>query len=128
MADANVASRPGLCAIEVVPPDVPVHLVPVIEALLSGQTDEAACKTLGISGRTFSRRVAEVLNHLNVATRFQAGAELVRRASVHRDSRALTIAPGAEPDDRSTNAAQLPSPSVRLSGQNGTADLAHVRD
>jgi hypothetical protein len=103
VAEANSASSPGSCVGEVVPPDVPVHLVPVIEALLSGQTDEAACKRLGISGRTFSRRVAEVLNHLNVATRFQAGAELVRRASVQRDSRAFPMAPGAESDARSTS-------------------------
>jgi DNA-binding NarL/FixJ family response regulator len=61
------------------PPDTPGYLLPIVEALLSGQTDEAACRSLGISPRTFSRRVAELLGHLNVTTRFQGGAELVLR-------------------------------------------------
>jgi hypothetical protein len=64
---------------ELLPPGAPGYLIPIVEALLSGQTDEAASKRLGISPRTFSRRVAELLDHLNVATRFQGGVELVRR-------------------------------------------------
>jgi hypothetical protein len=64
---------------ELLPPGAPGYLIPIVEALLSGQTDEAASKRLGISPRTFSRRVAELLDHLNAATRFQGGVELVRR-------------------------------------------------
>jgi hypothetical protein len=64
---------------EMLPPDTPAYLVPIIEALLSGQTDEAACRRLGISPRTFSRRVAELLDFLKATTRFQGGAELMRR-------------------------------------------------
>ena len=71
--------RFGRSVQEMLPPDAPGYLLPIVEALLSGQTDEAACRSLGISPRTFSRRVAELLGHLNVTTRFQGGAELVRR-------------------------------------------------
>jgi hypothetical protein len=71
--------RSGRRVQEMLPPDAPGYLLPIVEALLSGQTDEAACRSLGISPRTFSRRVAELLGHLNVTTRFQGGAELVRR-------------------------------------------------
>lgn len=59
--------------------ELPSSLVPIVEALLSGQTDETASRRLGISPRTYSRRVAELLEFLNVSTRFQGGAELVRR-------------------------------------------------
>jgi hypothetical protein len=72
-------SRSGRRIQEMLPPDIPGYLVPIVEALISGQTDEAACRRLGISPRTFSRRVAEFLDYLNVTTRFQAGAALVRR-------------------------------------------------
>src|SRR4051812_20286465 len=59
--------------------DLPRYLIPIVEALLSGQTDETASRKLGISPRTYSRRVAELLEHLEVSTRFQGGAELVLR-------------------------------------------------
>jgi hypothetical protein len=72
-------SRSGLGIQEMLPPDTPAYLVPIVEALLSGQTDEAACRRLGISPRTFSRRVAELLDHLKATTRFQGGVELMRR-------------------------------------------------
>ncbi|MGP4022504.1 hypothetical protein [Actinomadura sp. 3N407] len=75
--------RFGRSAQEMLPREIPDHLLPVVEALLSAQTDEAARRTLGLSPRTFSRRVAELLGHLNAATRFQGGAELARRS--HRD-------------------------------------------
>lgn len=75
--------RSGRPAQEMLPRDIPDHLLPVVEALLSAQTDEAARRMLGLSPRTFSRRVAELLGHLNAATRFQGGAELARRS--HRD-------------------------------------------
>ncbi|MGK3943981.1 hypothetical protein ABK046_36830 [Streptomyces caeruleatus] len=59
--------------------DMPRYLIPIVEALLSGQTDETVSRKLGISPRTYSRRVAELLEHLEVSTRFQGGAELIRR-------------------------------------------------
>ncbi|XRQ08788.1 hypothetical protein ACN3XK_71870 [Actinomadura welshii] len=69
------------------PDDIPDHLLPIAKVLLTAQTDEEARRTLGLSSRTFSRRVAELLNHLNVATRFQGGVELARRACrVHAHS------------------------------------------
>lgn len=59
--------------------DLTRHLIPIVKALLSGQTDETASRKLGISPRTYSRRVAELLEYLQVSTRFQGGAELIRR-------------------------------------------------
>jgi DNA-binding NarL/FixJ family response regulator len=47
--------------------------------LLSGATDNAASHRLNMSARTFSRRVAELLDVLGVQTRFQAGFEIARR-------------------------------------------------
>jgi hypothetical protein len=52
---------------------VPVHLRPVLGALLSGATDAAASHQLNVSPRTFSRRLAELLEHFGAQTRFQAG-------------------------------------------------------
>ncbi|WP_228989066.1 BTAD domain-containing putative transcriptional regulator [Streptomyces sp. DH8] len=53
----------------------PAHLEPILEQLLIGATDTTASRRLGLSSRTFSRRVSELLDYLGVATRFQAGAE-----------------------------------------------------
>ncbi|QGV82796.1 DNA-binding response regulator [Streptomyces ficellus] len=58
---------------------LPAHLRPVLEALLAGLTDETAAARLGISGRTYSRRVGELLAALGTTSRFRAGAEAVRR-------------------------------------------------
>ena len=72
---------------------VPVHLRPVLAALLSGATDVAASHRLNVSPRTFSRRVAELLDHLGVQTRFQAGIEVSSmswRARIHHHN-GLTI-------------------------------------
>lgn len=55
---------------------IPAHLVPVISALLSGATDVTASQYLNYSPRTFSRRVSELLEYLDVQTRFQAGVRL----------------------------------------------------
>ncbi|MER5501435.1 MULTISPECIES: hypothetical protein [unclassified Streptomyces] len=71
--------------------DLPRYLSPVVEALLSGQTDETASRRLGISPRTYSRRVAELLEHLEVSTRFQGGAELIRRCQPGCPHRKVTI-------------------------------------
>ncbi|MFF8973978.1 DNA-binding response regulator [Streptomyces sp. NPDC014995] len=45
----------------------------VLRALGSGATDEAAARELGMSLRTYRRRVAELLAGLGAASRFQAG-------------------------------------------------------
>ncbi|WP_244181658.1 hypothetical protein [Streptomyces curacoi] len=45
----------------------------VLRALGSGATDEAAARDLGMSLRTYRRRVAELLATLEAASRFQAG-------------------------------------------------------
>ncbi|MEU7283390.1 DNA-binding response regulator [Streptomyces sp. NPDC045431] len=58
---------------------LPPHLRPVLEALLAGLTDETAAARLGISGRTYSRRVGELLAALGTTSRFRAGAEAARR-------------------------------------------------
>jgi hypothetical protein len=61
------------------PGALPTHLRPVLEALLAGLTDETAAARLGISGRTYSRRVGELLAVLGTTSRFRAGAEAARR-------------------------------------------------
>ena len=60
-------------------PPLPPHLMPVLEQLVQGSTDVTASRRLKISPRTFSRRVAELLEYLHVQTRFQCGAEIVHR-------------------------------------------------
>ncbi|EPH45758.1 putative Regulator protein [Streptomyces aurantiacus JA 4570] len=57
----------------------PAHLEPILEQLLNGATDLTASRRLGLSPRTFSRRVSELLEYLGVVTRFQAGAEAYSR-------------------------------------------------
>ncbi|MFD3353283.1 DNA-binding response regulator [Streptomyces fradiae] len=58
---------------------LPPRLRPVLDALLAGLTDETAAARLGISARTYSRRVGELLNALGTTSRFRAGAEAARR-------------------------------------------------
>lgn len=58
---------------------VPAHLRPILAALFSGATDVAASHRLNVSPRTFSRRVAELLEYFEVQTRFQAGVEVASR-------------------------------------------------
>ncbi|MFF9015034.1 DNA-binding response regulator [Streptomyces sp. NPDC014870] len=58
---------------------LPPQLRPVLEALLAGLTDETAAARLGMSGRTYSRRVGELLHALGTTSRFRAGAEAARR-------------------------------------------------
>ncbi|MFI1399964.1 DNA-binding response regulator [Streptomyces sp. NPDC020681] len=57
----------------------PDHLQPVLQALVAGLTDEAAAARLGMSSRTYSRRVGELLAALGTTSRFRAGAEAARR-------------------------------------------------
>jgi DNA-binding CsgD family transcriptional regulator len=54
----------------------------VLEQLRLGVTDQTASRQLNISPRTFSRRVADLLDYLGVKTRFQAGVEAARRGWV----------------------------------------------
>ncbi|WP_137989239.1 helix-turn-helix transcriptional regulator [Streptomyces vilmorinianum] len=61
------------------PSDLPPQLRPVLEALLAGLTDETAAARLGMSGRTYSRRVGELMHALGTTSRFRAGAEAARR-------------------------------------------------
>lgn len=58
------------------PPD---RLRPVLDALLDGQVDAVAARRLGLSRRTYTRRVAELMDLLGVRTRAQAGAAARRR-------------------------------------------------
>lgn len=53
--------------------EIPPHLRPILRALMLGVIDTTACRELNISSRTFSRRVAELLEHLGAESRFQAG-------------------------------------------------------
>jgi len=45
----------------------------VLEALAAGAKDETAARTVGLSVRTYRRRVAELMAALGAETRFQAG-------------------------------------------------------
>ncbi|WP_409462525.1 BTAD domain-containing putative transcriptional regulator [Amycolatopsis sp. GA6-003] len=65
------------------PPD---HLEPILRQLLSGATDLTASRRLGLSPRTFSRRVSELLDYLGVESRFQAGVEASKRGWVLREN------------------------------------------
>lgn len=47
--------------------------------LASGAKDDVVARHLGASTRTLSRRVAQMMDHLHVRTRFQAGVQAVRR-------------------------------------------------
>jgi DNA-binding CsgD family transcriptional regulator len=51
----------------------------LLRQLASGAKDEQIARTLGLSLRTVRRRIAELMIELGVDTRFQAGAEAVRR-------------------------------------------------
>ena len=46
----------------------------ILEQLSSGCKDETAARTLGVSLRTYRRRVAELMDVLGASSRFQAGA------------------------------------------------------
>ncbi|MEV6227483.1 DNA-binding response regulator [Saccharopolyspora shandongensis] len=46
----------------------------VLQALNAGLTDEAAARRIGVSLRTYRRRVAELMTLLDANSRFQAGA------------------------------------------------------
>ncbi|MFI5615149.1 hypothetical protein [Amycolatopsis sp. NPDC051903] len=58
---------------------LPPRLAVLLPVLASDEPDEVACRRIGLSPRTYSRRVAELLVVLGVKNRFQAGAEAGRR-------------------------------------------------
>ena len=62
--------------------EVPHDLTPVLCELFLGSTDCAASRHLCMSSRTYSRRVADLLHHISVDTRFQCGFVLGTRAQV----------------------------------------------
>ncbi|MFF8940547.1 hypothetical protein ACF08O_38790 [Streptomyces paradoxus] len=49
----------------------------VLVCLTSGNTDEAAAQSLGLSVRTYRRHVAELMQELGAVSRFQAGVQAV---------------------------------------------------
>lgn len=51
----------------------------LLELLVSGAIDEQMARTLGVSLRTVRRRIAGLMDDLAVTSRFQLGAEAVRR-------------------------------------------------
>lgn len=57
----------------------PAHLRALLPMLTSGDSDAVAAAAAGISMRTYSRRVAELMTLLGARSRFQAGAEAARR-------------------------------------------------
>jgi hypothetical protein len=72
---------------------IPTHLRPVLIALLSGATDGAACRRLGVSGRTYSRRLADLLDYFESQTRFQAGVKFgLSGRATFADDRAMPVA------------------------------------
>jgi hypothetical protein len=79
----------------------PVHLLSILEELLSGDTDVTTSRRLNMSPRTFSRRVAELLDYLGVNTRFQAGMEVALRGWVPLSAYAPSI---SEPPRRNQSA------------------------
>lgn len=57
----------------------PTELRPILAMLASGLPDSRAAQRAGMSARTYSRRVSELLRLLGARSRFEAGAEAARR-------------------------------------------------
>jgi hypothetical protein len=60
----------------------PPALRPILAMLASGMPDDRAAKSAGLSPRTYSRRVAELMQALGAKSRFEAGIEASRRGWV----------------------------------------------
>lgn len=58
---------------------VPAHLRPVLMTLAAGLPDGRAAEYTGLSPRTYSRRIAELVQLLGASSRFDAGVEAARR-------------------------------------------------
>jgi DNA-binding CsgD family transcriptional regulator len=86
---------PASCTVYSPPP---THLLSILEELLTGDTDVTMSRRLNMSPRTFSRRVAELLEYLGVSTRFQAGMEIAARGWIPLTAYAPSI---KEPPRRS---------------------------
>jgi DNA-binding NarL/FixJ family response regulator len=54
----------------------------ILRLLSAGQKDEAAARSMGVSVRTYRRRVAELMALLGAESRFQAG-ERARALGLH---------------------------------------------
>lgn len=61
------------------PQALPAHLVPVLTCMYNGMPDAAGAAQLGLSPRTYARRVSELLALCGTTSRFQAGATAARR-------------------------------------------------
>jgi DNA-binding CsgD family transcriptional regulator len=55
------------------PPHIDEQGLTILRSLSSGQKDETAARQLGLSVRTYRRRVAELMDLLGASSRFQAG-------------------------------------------------------
>ncbi|MFE3599128.1 hypothetical protein, partial [Streptomyces sp. NPDC059142] len=64
------------------PGGLPGSLRPVLEALVAGMTDETAATRLGMSSRTYSRRVGDLLAALGTTSRVRAGAVTAGKGGV----------------------------------------------
>ncbi|MEU5883938.1 hypothetical protein [Spirillospora sp. NPDC047279] len=58
---------------------IPARFRPILEQLIAGHTDATASRNLNMSSRTFTRRVAELMDYCGARTRFQCGMEIMRR-------------------------------------------------
>jgi DNA-binding CsgD family transcriptional regulator len=54
-------------------PHIDQHGLTILRTLSEGQKDETAARQLGLSVRTYRRRVAELMDALGASSRFQAG-------------------------------------------------------
>ncbi|MDX6741843.1 DNA-binding response regulator [Actinocorallia sp. A-T 12471] len=74
---------------------------PLLDALASGLTDESAARRLGLSLRTYRRRVATLMTTLSATSRFQAGYNAATR------DRANSLSPDIHPHPRPSLAPAL---------------------
>ncbi len=61
------------------PAELPPHLAVILAALADGEPDDMTSRRLGLSPRTYSRRIAELTTFFGVHTRFQIALEAARR-------------------------------------------------
>lgn len=57
----------------------------LVEILLTGDTDAAVARQLGVGHRTVARRIADLMDQLGAHTRFQAGVQAAFRDFAHPD-------------------------------------------
>jgi hypothetical protein len=62
--------------IDVMAKSFPEQFLPILKGLSLGKSDVTVSRLIDMSPRTFSRKVAELLDYLGVETRFQAGMEV----------------------------------------------------